>query len=144
MQSKAVCELGLPLASDSVLQRVLALPAIHNGHVHLVHRRLEIPRDAVLAPPCHPAPRSRAVFELEIEHAVAGGVAGGRDTGARGQVDGPLELQDGQVVGEPLRVETWRLHDPQNGEFQMPFPLLLRFSRRIELDHAHLQQTEST
>ena len=82
VQPEAVRESCLPLASDSVLQRILALPVIHNGHVHLVHRRLEIARDAVLAPPRHPASRSRAIFEFEIEHAVAGGVTGSRDPGA--------------------------------------------------------------
>ena len=143
MQSKAIGERSLPLASDGVLQRVLALSVVDDGHVHLVHGRLEVALDAVLAPARHPAPRPRAVLELEVEHAVAGGVAGRRDAGAGGQVDGLLQLQDGQVVGEPHGVEAGRLHDPRDGELPVPLSLLLRLPGRVVLDDSHLQQTES-
>ena len=86
------------------------------------------------------SPDSGAVPELSVEHAGARGHAGGVDPVRPGQVDGPLQVEDGDVVEEApgLVARVGRVAD--HGELLVAGALRRVEPARVVLVHADLQQ----
>merc|ERR1719297_644366 len=138
MEHKPVTHSGLARVEGS-LEFGLALIVGDEAQVDLLGDKLECAVNLILAPARHVAPDSGPVGKDVIKLVVAGWQTGGVDIRV-GEVDVPVDGEEGDVVAEPGQGHGRVLEDPDHGVLLVTLLLRSVKAAGVPLTHSHLQQ----